>query len=411
MKSSESSTQYQPSFHVVQDTFSQLREMIALQMRGAALSMIQNLFQQEVDNLCGAVFSHKNGEQCHRGGSDPGSVIVNGQRVKVRKPRVKSNGSEVELQSYRALKDYDLLCEKVMSHMLGGVSTRNYEALLDEMTNGLGLKKTTVSKAFRKGSLESLEKINGRDLSGHDFCAVMMDGVGFGERTVVVALGITTVGKKLILGLREGNTESGAVCGDLLKSLIERGVSNEKEILFVIDGGKALRSSIKKVFGSHHPVQRCIVHKLRNIKEYLPKEYHIELNRRWKLLHGCADYSVAMREYSSLSSWLARINHQAVGSLKEAEMETLTVVKLKVPGVLRKTLYSTNPIESSFSRTKDLRRNVKNWKSGTDQVSRWAAACLLEVEKKFRTVKGFKQIPVIMNEMRKKKVDSNQQVA
>lgn len=195
MKSTDQKPQYQQSFRVIRDAQDQIREIVECQMRGAAISMIQQLFSEEVEKLCGPTFSRKSSKRCHRGGSDPGRVLLHGQQVSVKKPRVKKAGKEVELESYSALQNYDLLCDRVMNHMLSGVSTRNYEPLLDDVTGGTGLKKSTVSSAFVAASKEQLEALNGRDLSEYDFTSIMLDGVGYGDRTVVVALGITSQGK------------------------------------------------------------------------------------------------------------------------------------------------------------------------------------------------------------------------
>ena len=396
---------------LVQDTFSQIKQLVQYQMRGAALGMALKLFDKEVLDLCGEKFSHKNGDFYHRGGSDDGSIIIHGQRVAVKKPRVRGGDKEVQLESYSALQDYDLLCEKVMKHMLSGVSTRDYEGVLDEITNSTGLKKSSVSKAFKEGSLKALEEINGRDLSGHEFLSVMIDGIGFGTRTVIAALGITTSGKKLVIGLREGDTENSAVCVDLLQSLFDRKLNTVFPIIFVIDGAKALKKGIRKVFGDIVPIQRCVRHKERNIISYLSKEYHMEFRRRWKKLHGHIEYSKAKKEYEELATWLNNINYAAHQSLVESEMETLTVVKLKAPALLRRTLLSTNPLESIFSKVASHKARVKNWKTGADQISRWAAVTLLDVEKRFHVVEGFKQIPLVVQELRNLLLETQSEVA
>jgi len=385
---------------LVKDSFSQIRELVQNQMRGAALAMALQLFNEEMEHMCGPKFSRKTDNLCHRGGSDDGSIILQGQNVSVKKPRLRKDDEEVTLQSYTALQDYDLLCKRVMKHMLTGVSTRNYEGLLEEITDSTGLKKSTVSSAFKKSSEKSLSEINGRDLSAHEFVAVMIDGIGFGDRMVIAALGITTKGTKMIIGLREGDSENSAVCVDLLQSFFDRGLSTVTPVLFVIDGSKALKKAIRKVFGVTVPIQRCIRHKERNILGYLSENYHAEFRRRWKLLHGMVEYDKALKEYADLLKWLGRFNQAAVQSLEEAELETLTVVKLKTPALLRKTLLSTNPIESAFSRVQDQVHRVKNWKSGKDQVSRWAAATLLDVEKRFKTIKGYREIPELVQELK-----------
>jgi len=392
--------QNKPNLFIVKDAFSQIRCLVESKMRGAALDLVQNLFHEEVERLCGKPFQRKHSELYFRGGSDPGSILIQGKRLSVKKPRIKSDDGEVHLESYNALQSYDLLCDRVMNHMLSGVSTRNYEPLIDEISGGLGLKKSAVSEAFVKESREILDEINSRNLADLDICFILIDGIAFGERLVVVAIGINSKGQKYVLGLREGSTEDGEVCKDLLSSLIERGLSKERSYLFVIDGGKGLRSAINVMF-KKSLVQRCSVHKLRNIKSYLDKQYHRELNRRWRTLHGHAHYSAALEDYQKLLEWLSNINHEAASSLEEAKMETLTVVKLKVPGLLRKSLHSTNIIESVFSKVRSKTDRVKNWRTSTDQISRWAAAALMTSEKTFMTLKGFKQIPMIMNELNK----------
>lgn len=405
-----SHTEFQHSLSIVKNTQEEIRELVRLQMRNSALKLIEGLFKEEVERLCGSPFERKNGK-CHRGGSETGSVVVQGQRLSVKKPRVRDSKKEVPLESYSALQGFDLLCEKVMAHMLTGVSTRNYDPLLEELQSGLGLKKSSVSKAFKMGSRQALEEINSRDLSSYNFVSLMIDGTGFGGRLVISALGITDRGEKLNIGLREGDTENSEVCIDLLQSLIERGLRTDQPILFVIDGSKALRKSIRRVFGEKAPVQRCVRHKERNILSYLPKQHHPEFRRRWKRLHGFAKLEEAEREYEKLQGWLGNINHEALNSLEEAGEETLTLIKLNCPRLLRATLLSTNPIESAFSTVKAKTKRVKNWSSGNDQVSRWAAATLLEAEKKFRTIKGFKEIRLLIEEMRKISLEKKSEVA
>ena len=203
------------------------------------------------------------------------------------------------------------------------------------------------------------------------------------------------------LGLKQGDTENSEVCVDLLQSLIERGLPASSSLLFTIDGSKALRKALLKVFGREVPVQRCVRHKERNILGYLPKVRSQEFRRRWRKLHGNVSFDRAGRELKSLGKWLESINLEALNSLEEAGEETLTVIKLKCPGLLRKTLLSTNPVESAFSIVRQKSSRVKNWKSGRGQVSRWAAVALKEAEKSFRTVKGFREIPLFLQELEK----------
>jgi len=369
------------------------------------------LYGQEVEELCGPSFSRKTESGCYRGGSDPSTVLANGQRVETRKPRVKKNGRDIELTTHRALRDYDLLSSRIVNHMLKGVSSRNYDGLLEELEGGLGLKKSAVSKAFVKGSKEILDDINGRSLEEHGWLAVMIDGIEFSSRLVIVALGITTKGKKIVLGLREGDTEDSEVVKDLIQNLIDRGLNRDNPFLFVLDGSKALRKAIRQVFGNHCPVQRCVRHKERNALKYLPWRYHGEFRRKWKLIHGMTEYVDAQREYDALLGWLGKVNLEAQSSVEEAEGETLTVVKLGATKKLRTTLLSTNPIESAFDGVRSRTNRIKHWRRGKDQIARWAAATLGDIEKRFRSIPGHKEIPVLLEAMRRKDLIQTVEVA
>lgn len=401
--------EYQQSFQSLKDYREQIHEIVAGRMRTAMTDMVYHLFEDELELLCGRRYSR--GSEYYRAGSDQGSVYINGQRAAIKKPRVKKNGKEVEVKTYSALRDFDVLSERVKEHMLRGVSTRDYEPLLDEVASGTGLKKSTVSKAFVKASRGALEDFNSRDLSKLDLVALMIDGVGFGNKTVIVAMGIDIEGQKHILGLREGSTENWELCRDLFESLISRGLNIEEKYIFVIDGSKALRKAINKVFGSGSAVQRCVRHKERNVIKYLPKERHQEFRRRWKMVHGCVDYYKAEQEYNDLVDWVGRINDAALSSLEESNMETLTILKFKIPPLLKKTLLSTNPIESAFSYTQYRVDRIKNWRSSPDQVGRWAATVLLHAEEKFRTVRGFMHLPKLKEQLKNLNIEKQSEVA
>ena len=280
----------------------------------------------------------------------------------------------------------------------------------NKLSGGLGLSKSSVSEAFVRASKGALDEVNSRDLSSHDFVSIMVDGVGFADRTVIAAIGITTAGKKLLLGLREGETENWEVARDLFESLVARGLKTDMPMLFVIDGGKALKKAILKIFGAM-PVQRCVRHKERNIVRYLPEDRHIEFRRRWKKIHSMADYASAKREYDDLVFWLGHINHAALQSLEEAQGETLTVLRLNVPPTLRATLLSTNPIESMFSVQKPKVARVKNWRSGPNQVLRWAATTLLEAEKRFNRVRGYLHITKLVESLKTFAIEQQSEVA
>jgi putative transposase len=360
----------------------EIRSLLAIELKESALNLVKDIFQAEIMGLCGELFERKNNSLCHRAGSNPGSILLKGQRVEVIRPRVKDNKREVNLNSYNALQSYDLLQDRVIGHMLHGVSSRDYNKLVEEVSGGVGLSKSSVSRVFKNGSRKSLDEINSRDLSNYNFLFIMIDGIEFGGKMLIVAMGITESMKKIILGLRLGDTENSEVCIDLLNSIIERNFDQNKKHLFVLDGSKSLRKAVVRVFGEAAMIQRCIRHKERNILSYLPKPYHIELRRRWKLIHSMAHYAEAKSELEKLKYWLKNINLEAYASLEECGEETLTVIKLEVPGKLRSTLLSTNPIESMFSQIRGKTIRIKRWRKTGDQVMRWSASILLEIERK-----------------------------
>lgn len=381
----------------------EIRSLLAAELKKSALNLVRDLFRAEITELCGELFQRKNDELLHRAGTNPGSILLKGQRVKITKPRVKHRQKEVELNSYSALQSYDLLQDRVMAHMLHGVSTRDYNKLIEEVSGGVGLSKSSVSRVFKKGSKKSLEEINSRDLSKYHFLSVMIDGIEFGGQLLIVAMGITESLQKIILGLRLGDSENSEVCKDLLNSVIERGFDANKKYLFVLDGSKALRTAVLKVFGKDTALQRCVRHKERNIISYLPKQHHMELRRRWKLIHGMVSYEEAKQELEKLKYWLKKINLEAHASLEESGEETLTVIKLQVPGKIRSTLMSTNPIESIFSQVRGKTHRIKRWKKNGDQVTRWAASILLEIERKNQRYSYRKtDIEIIKNNLNKK---------
>jgi transposase-like protein len=234
-----------------------------------------------------------------------------------------------------------------------------------------------------------------RSLAELELVVLMMDGVDVGGHTVVIALGIDTKGVKHILGLRQGATENTAVVKGLLEELVDRGLPVERPMLVVIDGSKALRKAVEDVFGQDTPIQRCTVHKKRNVLEHLPKSERSWVSRRMSRAYDLTDEGQARKELLVLVKDLQAINPSAAKSLEEGLDETLTVQRLGLPEVLRRSLRSTNIAESANNGVRDRSRNVKRWRGG-DQVERWTAAGLLETEKSFRRIKGFRHLSVLV---------------
>ncbi len=241
----------------------------------------------------------------------------------------------------------------------------------------------------------ALEKLRARPLSALRLVALFLDGVDFAGEMLIVAMGLDEHGHKHLLGLRQGGRENAEVCTSLLTELRERGLDTTRPILAVLDGSKALASAVKQVWGERALIQRCQAHKKRNMTAHLAAEHHAELDRRLNLAYHGDNYEAALKQLHDTATWLNRLNPDAANSLREGLEETLTVVKLGLSETLRKTLATTNPIESALDTTRTVTRRVKRWRDGSMKL-RWCAAGLLKVEKKFRRIKGYRDIPKLI---------------
>lgn len=359
------------------------------------LLLIEHTMAAEVERLAGKRYAHVPGRENVRWGTQKGTVTYAGRKLTVERPRVRNSSGEVPLQTYQAFAHGERMSHAVFSKLILGVSTRNYEAAIDDFVAGYGIKKSSASRHFVKATKAKLKEIVERDLSALDLCAIMIDGIDFKGKLLVVALGIDTDGKKHILGLWQGATENAEVVKSLLEDLIERGLNPNKAYLFVLDGAKALKKAVKMIFGEDTPIQRCQVHKRRNVKSHLPEEHQASVDRRIKAAYSMESYDEAKKSLRRTVAYLERLNPSAARSLEEGLEETLTLHRLGVPELLRKSLSSTNIIESCFSTTRGTTGRVKRWRNG-DQVQRWSAAALLEAEKKFRRINGYRMLPVLI---------------
>lgn len=278
--------------------------------------------------------------------------------------------------------------------ILAGLTTRNYRRAVESVLEGYGIEKSSVSREFVQASAAQLRELCERKLDGLDLVVLLIDAKEVGGQAVVVALGIATDGKKHVLGLWQGATENTTVVKSLLEDLVARGLKPDRRYLFVIDGAKALRAAIAKVFGDRGEVQRCQIHKRRNVREHLPENGQREYDWHLRKAYAMTNYAEAKAALEKLFRQLERINPSAARSLEEGLEETLTVHRLGVGWLLRRTLSSTNPIESCLSTVEQVARNVKRWRGG-DQSLRWTATALLEAEKKFRRVKGYRELEAL----------------
>lgn len=371
-----------------------LQQMLVERSRNAALALGLELLEQDVEALCGSRYARKReSELYYRGGSEQTSIILDGARYPARRPRVRGALGEVPLPSLAKLRDQDLLDAQIQDRMIRGVSTRNYDPVVSAYAEKLGVSKSSVSRAFVRASQKDLEALNHSSLEGHSFVALMIDGVEYAGRSVVVALGITDSLQKVPLGAREGDTENGELVRDLLSGIVERGFKPHCEkLLAVIDGGKALRKGLLDVFGERVLIQRCWLHKLRNLQAYVPRQHHPQLYWRMKKLMALVRYDEAIQELESLAHWLSGISQDAESSIHEVGRELLTVHRLGLPRALRQGLSTTNAIESLIGVVRGKTSRVRNWKSKkTNQVLRWVASSLISHRSKMRRLRGHKE--------------------
>jgi putative transposase len=328
-------------------------------------------------------------------------VTLGGRRVQVERPRVRSaDGSgEVPLRTYEYFADRDPLSWSVLERMLAGVSTRRYRRTQEPVGSEVervarSTSRSSVSRTFIERTRRSLGELMSRRLDDVRLAVMMIDGLELQGRCCVVALGITTEGVKIPLGLWEGSTENAAVATALLSDLVERGLDPEQGILFVIDGAKALRKAIRNVFGEA-PVQRCLRHKERNVTDHLPERERPLVKQRLRRAWALDDHARALDQLRLLAGELEHAYPGAAGSLREGMAETLTLTRLGVTGSLKRTLESTNPCESMLEIVRRTQRNVKRWSSG-EMALRWTAAGMLEAEKQFRKIIGYRDLATLV---------------
>jgi len=360
------------------------------------LRMAECLLEDEVLRRCGPRHERPAVRTETRYGHQGGYVTIAGQKAPVRKPRVRSTGGgEVELENYALLQSADAMPESTLAKMVNGVSCRRYEQVVDLARAGFGVKKSSVSRGFVRASSLQLQQLALRRFDDERFAVIFIDAQPYAGEMMVVALGITLSGEKRLLGLRQGATENAAVCTSLLEELREQGVKTDMPTLFVLDGAKALRAAVDRVWGKWAVVQRCQVHKRRNVEAHLSAKHHEALGRQLNAAYHETDHARALKALRTTAAWLKRIHPDAAASLEEGLEETLTVVRLGVPELLRKTLSTTNPIESAFSVAESVTRRVKRWRDG-DMRQRWCAAGLLDAERRFRRVKGHRHMPTLL---------------
>jgi putative transposase len=369
---------------------------------GVGLGVVHELMELEVAEVVGPKGKHNRDRVAVRHGHQDGSMTLGGRRVPVRRPRVRTadDARELPVASYEYFADRDPLTRAVMDRMLAGVSTRKFKQIGEPVGSDVGAaasatSKSTVSELFVERTRTALGELMARRLDDVRLAVMMLDGLEIAERTHVVALGITTEGVKIPLGLWEGSTENATLARTLLADLVDRGLDPSQAILFVIDGGKALRRAIRDVFGAHALVHRCQRHKERNVCDLLPERDRDQVRTRMRAAWALTNSELARERLTLLASELDQTWPDAAGSLREGLDDTLTLMRLGITGQLAKTLCSTNPCESMLEIIRHTQRNVKRWQDG-DMRKRWTAAGMLVAEQQFRRIIGYRHLATLV---------------
>jgi putative transposase len=373
-----------------------LRRGVGELIRQAGLQLMHLLMEEEVKQLAGERSRPTPGRTANRWGSERGYCVVMGQKVPVERPRVRSSEDrEIRLGSYEMFHRGEPLTETVWEKLMLGLSTRKYGEAVRGFTEAYGLEKSAVSEHFIEASRTKLKNLMERRLDKKKFCALLIDATPFAGQQMVAALGITVDGSKMILGIRQGATENATVVGELLSDLMNRGLDFTEPRLYVLDGGKALHAAVRKHAGDSAPIQRCQVHKRRNVLDHIGDDDRYAVAKKLNAAYALEDYEAAKQALNGLHRELMHLNPSAARSLAEGLEETLTVHRLHLPQQLRLTLASTNVIESAFAIVERVCLNVKRWHGG-DQRERWVGSGLIVAEKQFRRIRGHKQLPVLL---------------
>jgi transposase-like protein len=385
-----------PLAEIVSQLQSGMKQFIGTLLRIA----MEETMQQEVTLIAGDRSCPNADRKAYRWGTEQGYCVVQGQKLHIGRPRIlaKNTRKELPLGSYELFQRACLMEDAVWAQMMRQVSTRKYSDLVQQFAETYGVKKSAISDHFIACSRQKLQQLLQRSLDQLSLCAMFIDSIVFKSQNLVSAIGLNHNGHKVVLGLWQGATENCEVVRALLADLQQRGLDFNVPRLYVIDGSRSLRKAVEQVAGSAAAFQRCQVHKIRNVTGHLVEGYNYAVRSRMHAAYACADYSEAKSALSHLHDELQRRSPSAAKSLAEGLEETLTVHKLRVPYLLRKTMATTNPIESAFSVVEKICSNVKQWSAG-DQRLRWVASALLYAESRFRRPQGSFQIPFMIKEL------------
>ena len=369
-------------------------------LRTVGKIFMQTVMEGEVEQLVGERSRRNDIREAYRWGTERGYCIIDGQRVPIDRPRVRNklNNQEIPLGSYELFQRTSLLHETVWHKIMHGLTMRSYKEVVQQFSEAYGLEKSTTSEHFVEASRLKLEQLTKRSLAHVPLAVMVIDGTVFKGECLIVAIGIDRLGNKVLLGIRQGTTENATVVGELLADLVERGVKFEEPRLYIVDGSKAIRRAILNYAGDAAFLQRCQVHKIRNVTEHLPEAQRHAVKFRMRAAYQMPEAADAKLALLKLHDDLLRENPSAAASLAEGLDETLTTLELRVPTRLNRSLSSTNGIESSFSVVERICDQVKRWQ-GSDHRLRWVASALLFVESRWNKLYGYRHMPVLVNAM------------
>ena len=366
-------------------------------LRGGVRMMIAEVMAAEVTQLCGTKHHPSEDATCQRAGSSPGCVVWEGNRENVKRPRVRRGkdggpSGEVPLQTYQSARQLDQLHEMVERALSAGVSGREMGKVHPESPC---VSKSSVSRLWIEAGRKFVDELRDRDIGSRDWLVLMLDGIVLSkDQTAIVAIGVTTGGTKHVLDFELGSTENYEVCRDLMARLVKRGFAPTRRLLCVLDGSASLKKAVVKFFPDA-AIQRCLVHKERNIRAKLSKRHWGELVRLFKRLREVQGEKAGREVLAELEDFLREKNAEALASLGEAGEELIALHVLEVPSTLHRNLLSTNSIENSFRNTRGKMRRVTRFRAETDQASRWLAYALVEVEKGFHRISGWRDLPAL----------------
>ena len=374
------------------------------------------LMEEDREALCGPKGRHVADRRAYRAGSVPSEITLGGRRIPMRRPRARSvDGHELALPSFRLAAGRDPLDQHTLAAVAAGVATRSYGTMLERLPAGereRAVSRSSVSRRFVALTQRQMAEWLSAPIADRNVRIVMIDGKVFQDHSVLIALGIAADGEKIVLGMREGTTENATVTADLLRDIIARGVSPDERVLFVIDGGKGIRKAIRACFGASAWVQRCTLHKLRNVLGYLPQNLRPSVARALRQAWSSADADLARKQLERLARSIERDHPDAARSLREGLPETLTLQRLGLSNsALARSLRTTNPIENLMGSVERYTRNVKRWRGGR-MILRWVGAALRHAQRSFRRIRGYRDIRSLLHALtHAKEVDAGKVAA